>query len=178
MWRERSGLQDDPLAHALRLMMDNRSPTSRYLHELVHSDVDEVQLAVQDMKMKLSTSDSSRIHMYNVINPRYSVHDIYITKIVVNEFERVSWTRLRIGGHSLAVEEGRWNRRGRGRLPMEERLCSCGEVQTERHVIEQCPRTAALRQQYGVTTMENLFLERKDYATVCRICHALLSEYQ
>ncbi|MPC90304.1 hypothetical protein E2C01_085281 [Portunus trituberculatus] len=82
--------------------------------------------------------------MYNTINPHYSVHDIYTTKIGENEFDRVSWTRLRINGHSLAVEEGRWNRRGRGRLPMEERGCSCGQVQTQRHVTEHCPRTTAL----------------------------------
>ncbi len=92
--------------------------------------------------------------------------------IGVNELERVSWTRLQISGHSLAVEEGRWNK------PMEERLCSCGQVQTEKHVIRQCPRTEALRAQYNITTIENLFIERKDYATVCYICHAVLSEYK
>lgn len=127
------------------------------------------------MKIKLSVSDSSRVQMYNVINPLYIVHNIYTTKIRVNELERVSWTRLQVSGHSLAVK-GRWNKRGRGRLPTEERLCSCGQVQTERHVIEYCPRTAALRQQYSVTAIENLFMERNDYATVCHICHAALSE--
>ena len=177
MWRERSGLEDDPLAHAIRIMMNNRSPTFRYIHELIHSDVEEVQLSFENMKMKLSVSESSRMHMYNAINPQYSVHNICTTKIRVNELERVSWTRLRVSGHSLAVEEGWWNRRGRGSLPMEERLCSCDQVQTERHVIEHCPHTAALRQQYNINTIENLFIERKDYATVCHICHAILSEY-
>ena len=117
--------------------------------------------------------------MYNTINPHHSVHDIYTTNIDVNELECVSWTRLRVrvNGHSLTVEEGRWNRRGRGRLPMEERLCSCGQVQTERYVIEHCPRTTALHQQHNITTIENLFIERKDYNTVCNICHTVLSEY-
>ena len=115
--------------------------------------------------------------MYNTINPTYTVHDIYKCNTKVNELERVSWTRLRVSGHSLAVEEGRWNRRGRGRLPLEERLCSCGEVQTERHVIEHCPRTMALRNQFHITTMENLFLERRDYETICRICNEILSVY-
>ena len=46
----------------------------------------------------------------------------------LSEVERVSWTRLRISGHSLAVEEGRWNRRGRGGLPLEERLRSCNQI--------------------------------------------------
>ena len=47
----------------------------------------------------------------------------------LSEVERVSWTRLRISGHSLAVGEGRWNRRGRGGgLPLEERLRSCNQI--------------------------------------------------
>ena len=64
-----------------------------------------------------------------------------VKKININELERMEWTRLRLSSHSLAVEVGRWNRRGRGRLPMEERLCVCGQIQTEQHVIEICPRT-------------------------------------
>ena len=104
--------------------------------------------------------------MYNSVNPLYKVHDSYISSNKLSEVERVSWTRLRINGHSLAMEEGRWNRRGRGRLPREERLCSCGQIQTERHVIEHCPRTFTLRQQFQLTTMGNLFIEGTDYATV------------
>ncbi|MPD01169.1 hypothetical protein E2C01_096687 [Portunus trituberculatus] len=37
--------------------------------------------------------------------------------------------------HWLAVKVSRWNRRGRGRLPLEERLCPCGMVQTEDRII-------------------------------------------
>ena len=168
MWRERSDREDDPLAHAFRVTLNHRSPTSHYVHDLIHSDVDELHL-----KAKVSMSVSGRMLMYITINPHRSVHDIYTSKIDVNELERVSWTRLRVSGHSLAVEEVRWNRRGRGRLPMEERLCSCGQVQTERHVIEHCPRTTALHQQHNITTIENLFIERKDYNTVCNICHTV-----
>ena len=80
-----------------------------------------------------------------------------------------------MSGHSLAVEEGRWNRRKRSRLPLEERLCDCGEIQSERHVIEQCLKSAVLRQQYGITTMENLSVERDDYESVCGVIHSILS---
>ena len=57
---------------------------------------------------------------------------------------------------------------------MEEGLYSCGHIQTEKHVIEHCPRTAALREQYNITTIENLFMERKDYATVCTLLSATI----
>ena len=64
-----------------------------------------------------------------------SVHKIYSSINDVNDLERISWSKLRLSAHSLAVETGRWNRRGRGRLPMEERLCQSGRVQTEHNVI-------------------------------------------
>ena len=59
--------------------------------------------------------------------------------------------------------DGRWNRRGSGRLPLEERLCICGEEQTERHISEQCPKSLSLRLQHGVTTLENFVVEREDF---------------
>ena len=52
---------------------------------------------------------------------------------------------LGLGEWSLACETGRWNRRIRGRLPMNERLCECGSVKTERHVKLDCPRTQHIR---------------------------------
>ena len=161
--------------HAQPYLLD--LPVIRYVNYLIHAGIDDVNIAIENMKQRSRLSESGRVQLYSIINPHYVVHAIYKSNTRVNELERVSWTRLRVSGHSLAVEEGRWNRRGRGRLPMEERLCSCGQVQTERHVIEQCPRTMALRQQFQITTMENLFLERRDDRIVCRICHEILSVY-
>ena len=76
--------------------------------------MDELQLSIENITDKLRVSASSRVHMHNTVKPQYRVHDIYTTKHGVRELERVS-------GHILEVEEGRWNRRWRGRLPMEER---------------------------------------------------------
>ena len=75
------------------------------------------------------------------------------------------------------MEEGRWNRRGRGRLPMDERLCTCGQIQTEKHVIEECPRSLHLRQKYNISTIESLLRERTDYLTTCSIVHKILALY-
>ena len=138
-------MEDDPLAHAITVTLNHNFPTSRYVHDLIHCNVDDVQLLFTNLKDKLRDLESGRIHMYNSVNPLYKVHDNYISSSKVNEAERVSWTRLRVSGHSLAVEEGRWNRRGGDRLPLKERLCSCGQIQTERHIIENCPRTSTLR---------------------------------
>lgn len=171
-------MEDDPLSHVIRTTLGYNYHTSRYLQDLLNNNVNDVQIALDDLKRKLSISDSSRVQLYRSINREFTVHDIYSSKTGVSELDRVSWTRLRLSAHSLAVEEGRWNRRGRGRLPMEERLCTCGQVQTERHIIEQCHRSALLRQQYGISTMENLLIERNDHGAVCNIVHKFLALYE
>ena len=40
---------------------------------------------------------------------------------------------MRLASHHLKIETGRWSR-----LPREQRLCQCGQVQTEEHVILNC----------------------------------------
>ena len=78
----------------------------------------------------------------------------------------------------LAVETGRWNRRGRGRLPMEERLCSCGLVQSEEHVISFCPLSQTLRDIYGFTCMNDIMKGTIPNDIACRIIFELLQLYQ
>ena len=82
-----------------------------------------------------------------------------------------------MSGHSLAVETGRWNRRGRGRLPVEERLCVCGLVQNERHVIEFCPLTQNIREANGIVSMEDLFTGCNDHSKTCKIIYEILHTY-
>lgn len=177
MWRERKDMCDDPLSHAIKITLSNNTQTSRYVRDLINNNVHDVENAIENIKLKIISSESNRVKLYNTINPDFSVHPIYMSKIKVNERERISWTRFRVSAHSLAIEEGRWNRRGRGRLPVEERLCSCGHIQTEQHVVEDCARTQHIRQQYNISTMKNLLIERTDVATVCTIIHKILAEF-
>lgn len=92
------------------------------------------------LKTNIRVSESSKRVVYcRYINPDLIVHNLYLTKSNIFEVHRVAFTRFRVSSHSLAVETGRWNRRGRGRLPMEERVCSCGAVQSKEHVISFSP---------------------------------------
>lgn len=177
MWDERSNMIDDPLIHAMSITLSQNTPTSRHLNDLLNNDVDDIQVAIDEIKRTISESSSSRMHFYREINSNYNLHAIYTENTKVNEIERVSWTRMRLSAHSLAIESGRWNRRGRGRLPLEERLCSCGRIQSEKHVIEDCPRTVNLRNQYGYRTVQDLFGEMLDDEIVCSINHSILQEY-
>ena len=64
---------------------------------------------------------------------------------------RVNITRLRLSSYNLKVETGRWSQ-----TPREARLCTCGsgDVQTERHIIENCPLTLHIRQKYSCLNVD------------------------
>ena len=133
-----------------------------YLNKLINnSNVNDFQYESEQLKTSFRRSDSSRRRVYcNAINNILDVHDIYFKKHNIFEIHRIAFTRFRVSSHSLAVETGRWNRRGRGRLPLEERLCSCGLVQSEEHVISICPHSQQIRNSYGFSCINDLMSGR------------------
>ena len=80
--------------------------------------------------------------MYCSVNPDLLVHPMY-ADITVPEFQRTVFMRLRLSAHSLRTETGRW-----ALIPRENRLCGCGAVQTEAHVLTLYPVSADLRSLY------------------------------
>ncbi len=114
---------------------------------------------------------------YRDINPNLSVHYVYKERHTINEVHRLSFTQFRVSGHYLACETGRWNRRGRGRLPLDERLCACGGVQTEKHVVEDCPLTQHIRDIHLFSRLEHLFSDDVEPEMTCEIIHNILSVY-
>ena len=174
MWAERSRMHDDPLALAIKMCIDCNTPTGRLVNQFVSSEVPNISSLSGNVHNFVADSIASRCLVYKEINPTFETHAIYTAKHKVNEFHRISFTRFRVSGHSLQIETGRWNRRGRGRLPVEERLCVCGLVQTERHVVEVCPLTANIRQTYNIAHLEDLFADNLPHGTTCRIIHDIL----
>ena len=178
MWLERNSMTDDPLIHVLKIAIGYNDARSRYIMDLITNDYDDILEDQLTLKMKIRNSLSNRVIFYRSVNPELEVHELYLkSSLGVKELERISWTKLRLSAHSLAIEKGRWNRRGRGSLPWEERLCSCGQVQTEKHIIENCPVSLAVRRAYAITSVNDLMVNRDDYASVCSIVHELLSLY-
>ena len=180
MVHERNDLDDDPLMYAINLVLTYNDKLSRLINDLTTNDTNDIEEAKTKLKSKVLISDSNRISFYKLINPNFIIHDIYTTKTDVNEMYRISWTRLRLSSHSLAIESGRWNRRARrdrGRLPVEERLCPCGQVQNETHVIENCPVSLQIRQTFNITTVNDLMVVRNDYDKVCEAVHKILALY-
>ena len=175
MWDERHNLPDDPLGHVMQVTLNARTHTSRYIKGLIDDDVDHVQVAMEKIKCDLAHTTSSRRIIYKVLNIDLFVHRMYIARENIVERYRIAFTRLRLSGHSLAVETGRGNRRGRGRLPLEERLCPCGDVQTELHAFESCPMTQQLRQSYNIVSLAQFLNGPNDYHITCEAVYKILS---
>ena len=177
MWQERSGNEDDPLLFVMNLASRSNTVTGRLVREYMNNDPKDRSSVMESVRDNIIRSDSSRRVTYKDLNPSLVVHEIYRTKHTVDENHRLSFTRFRVSGHSLMCETGRWNRRGRGRLPLEERLCQCGEIQTEKHVVEDCVKTHHLRNMHGFGTIEDLFSELFTLEKTCKIIHQILSVF-
>ena len=96
--------------------------------------------------------------------------------VSIPDRDRVCTTRLRLSSRGLAIETGRWSR-----IPRDKRLCSCGVVQTEEHVICFCRISQHVRFQSKFVAVEftNIvkFFDCTDVDLVCRICSLILSSY-
>ena len=177
IWRERAQFNDDPLILALRTAMGARYNTKDYVQGLINMDVNDVDIAMTELRHKMQHTTSSRRKTYLEINPSLCAHSIYLKQQNVPEKDRIAFTRFRVSSHSLAVEVGRWNRRGRGRLPLEERVCVCGDIQTEVHVVQYCTLTQNLRDLHGFSTIQDIFNERFSHESTCSLIRNILDIY-
>ena len=178
MWQKRSQYDDDPLAFTIKITIDSNTPTSRTVREMVFTDVSDLCVSMQKVRDDILNSNSSRRTTYKDINPHLSLHCIYRDKHAVNDIHRISFTQLRVSGHSLACETGRWNQRDRGRLEVNERLCVCGSIQTEKHVVQDCHLTQHIRDHYQFSTLDQLFNDNHlSLGNMCKAIHDILSTY-
>ena len=178
IWRERSNLDDDPLIFVIKTVTETNIPTSKLVKKYISEEAVTLESQRQSMINVLQASESSRRLTYKYMNPHFKINRVYNTRHSVNDIHRISFTRFRVSSHNLICEMGRWNKQGRGRLPPEDRVCECGAVQSEQHVVEQCPLTNHLRQSYGFVTITELFSDRFTLEVACKIIHCMLSIYK
>ena len=179
MWTDRSNMTDDPLVHAIRIVRNSQFRTGKYITGLIDDNMDDVMMAREMIKSNVRESGSSKRCFYRMLNPELEVHEVYKTKELINEYHRVSFTRFRLSAHSLAIETGRWKSQGRRALPPKERVCICGgDVQTERHVVEDCHLTQGVRLKYQFTTLHHLFSGFLDNKDICQAIHDILCVFR
>ena len=114
------------------------------IQELINDmDVDIKYIEIQRINLNIRGAETTCRQTYITINPSLRMHEKYTILNDIPEWARVSFTRLRLSSHYLKIETGRWSR-----TPRCLRLCECGEVQTEEHVLISCPYSNELRQTY------------------------------
>lgn len=140
MTRDRAGMDDDPLMFAIDLVKSTDNKLRHYLNELL-LDQDCISEAMTSLYNKLQNSRKTKHQLYCSINPNMIVHKVYKVYTQIPEYCRIAFSRVRLCSHRLRIETGRW-----ARLPREERLCRCGLIQDEEHVLQYCPLVQGIRE--------------------------------
>mgnify|MGYP001545129845 CR=1 FL=1 len=133
---------DTPFAYAWRLSTSCNpvTPCARYAQSVLSEAPSKDYDALLE---RVRSAQGSRAQTYrDVFNRELAPNTIYQTPTLA-EYKRIVLTRLRLSSHNLAVETGRWSR-----IPLEQRLCPCGSVQTELHILFECSQTEHVRTIY------------------------------
>ena len=144
----RPDFQNSYLHRVTQLAIDVKCPMGRRIESFISIPKAESDFVMQrkiHTLQNINNSESTRKQTYLSINPFLSVCPIYTSNTFIPEVARIAVSRLRLSSHYLRIETGRWSR-----IPRENRLCQCGEVQTEHHVLIECPLSETLRTQYPV----------------------------
>ena len=82
---------------------------------------------------------------------------------------------MRLSSHNLAIETGRW-----ARVAPDQRLCACGAVQTEEHVICDCPYTGVIRADYPTISFANIvrFFQSNHIGAMCNVVSRTLRVFE
>ena len=175
MVTERELMLDDPFMHVLRLTESKNPKMYSYIKSLYNCD-DFIEADRRARVERVRSSSRTKSSTYYALNPTLEVHSIYKgCDEVVDDYLRISFTRLRTSSHRLKVETGRWSR-----IPRERRLCQCGKgVQTEEHVLLDCELTNHIRVKYEQTIdcFQTFMAAKKTKGQLCMI-HEILDSIE
>ena len=158
----RRNTPEDPFMFVYQLCQQAKTPCAKYVNALLQKG-DIIEDDIREIKLRVRESNGSKFVTYRELNPDLDVCAIY-TDNRVNELNRIKVSQLRLSSHNLAIETGRWSR-----IPRDRRLCSCGEVQTELHVICYCTLTEPCRRNKDVDTSGLSEFFRSDPRSVCSV---------
>ena len=161
---------DDPFIQIWKLCNSSQMQASEYINKLL-AEEDPIGSDMAKLKNRVRNSTRTKFKWYaEEVNPELAVHHVYLgSSNKIPEKHRVVFTRLRTTLHHLAIETGRWVR-----VPLESRLCVCGAIQTEGHIVCHCPLTAYVRRSYPDINFCDL---SQVFPDVTRLCAAVTDAY-
>jgi hypothetical protein len=171
LWDERREMADDPLAYALQLAKDGRTPCARYIDSLNQFSEEAARDA---LIARVRASTRTKYKTYVEINPTLTTHEMYGSTHVA-EHKRIAFTKLRLSSHNLAVERGRWTR-----VPRDQRLCQLcdsGEIQDEHHILTRCPATNDVRTRFPQVNFSVPDFFEIDVNILANLCYTLMNNF-
>ncbi len=173
------GFNDTYVGKVVKMAIEASCPSGLVLRKLqsMGPNYDYVANFLTKTQTAIRNATSTRRKTYMLLNPNLSVNCIYNNSSYVPEHSRIACTRIRLSSHRLRVETGQW-----GRIPFENRTCSCGAVQTEEHVLLKCPLTEEISTLYPVThecsTITDLLnVDKNNIKQVCYLCAKVLDKF-
>ena len=144
----RENINDSYVGRIINLAIDVKYPSGKVLSKIknIGFQYDYYGESLASAKNAIRLSNTTRRTTYLTLNPELVINDLYSGSFSIPEFARIAVTRLRTSSHRLKIESGRW-----ARIPRDLRLCSCGEIQNEDHVLLRCPISQDLRSTFPLT---------------------------
>ena len=101
-------------------------------------------IAMQNSIQTKAAANHSRYKTYLEINPLLKRPVFNERYIPMHKLQKIN--RLRMISHDLKVEKGRHHKNP---VPIENRLCRCGEIENEKHFIMNCRYYSHIRTKYN-----------------------------
>ena len=168
----RDDFEGSPAQLAMHLSVQSGSQAGRYVNSLQTEEIGSLrERNMETLRCKILESTSTRMTTYREFNQNVARHRMYEANVPENE--RIAFTRIRLGSHRLKIETGRWSR-----IPETERLCTCGSVQTEKHVLLDCPESNSLREHFPRLNFSGLTVLMDAHPLdLARLCKNILEKY-
>ena len=152
------------------LAQNVKCPAGKVLQDLLAENGTHKDQYQETVLQAVRSSTSTRRVAYRNMNPTLSVSSVY-SNSPVPEHSRIAFTRFRLSSHNLPYEMGHW-----AHVPPELRLCSCGSVQLDSHILLECVNTQPMRLSNKISNcacLNDLF-QNNDVMDVCNLCYEIL----
>ena len=168
---------DQPFTFAFRLLSENNIPVYHFIvKSLQYNTVNPFSNLIHVINEK--SRNATKFNTYiSELNITMDVHPIYTSNTFIPDYQRQSFSRIRLMSHNLKIETGRWSR-----IPRERRVCRCdnSQLQTESHVLIDCTLTHNIRHRHpalNFTNINSLLNETTHVNSLCKFAHEILDFY-
>ena len=169
---------EEPFHYIYDICRRANTPGYRFLDSCLSDEITESSLVQMRNEIRNKPETATKYHTYReVLNTSLQTHKIYSENVYVPDYMRTAFTRLRIMSHDLRIETGRWSR-----TPRELRVCNCDSetVQSELHVLIDCPKSRSMRLKFrnlNFANVDSLFEEEVHLIDLCQYIFEVLKLY-